>query len=189
LKLPDRDARMELAVAEARGSIAPQLHDLVAGIRLGHPLKRVVELRITRGVQRLPTEDAEVLATVCDGTVHAHTLTGDPVLSDRREIEVELGPAGDEALLAVIGEHLIGAGAVPSAVRSKFEHALGIKTATRATATTAGAVVVGYLAPARDWRGENGFTLDVLHEHEQQRASRAGRLVAADTSALATALD
>jgi inorganic triphosphatase YgiF len=146
LKLPDRDARMELAVAEATGAMPPQLRDVVAGIRLGRPLKRVVELRISRGVQRLLTEDGQVLATVSDDVVHAHTLTGESERTDWREIEVELGPAGDEALLAAIGEHLIGAGAAPSAVRSKFEHALGIKAATRAKAATAGAVVVGYLS-------------------------------------------
>lgn len=159
LKLPDRDARMELALPGGKGPVPKQLSDLVVGIRLGRPLKRVVDMRISRSVQRLLTEDGRVLAILSDDTVHADTLTGDPVMSQWREIKVELGDAGDEALLADIRRHLTGAGAVPSPILSKFEHGLGTEEAVDAEEglparsrkrkrkpVTAGSLVVRYLA-------------------------------------------
>ena len=154
LKLPDRDARMELALPGGKGPVPKQLSDLVVGIRLGRPLKRVVDMRISRSVQRLLTEDGRVLAVLSDDTVHADTLTGDPVISQWREIKVELGEAGDEALLADIGRYLTGAGAVPSPILSKFEHGLGTEEPLPARSrkrkpATAGSLVVRYLARQR----------------------------------------
>ena len=65
---------MELALPGGKGSVPKQLSDLVVGIRLGRPLKRVVDMRISRSVQRLLTEDGRVLAILSDDTVHADTL-------------------------------------------------------------------------------------------------------------------
>ncbi len=68
LKLPDREARMELAVPPRDGTVPGELRDLVVGVRLGRPLKRVVMLRISRNVQRLLTGDDRVLAVISDDT-------------------------------------------------------------------------------------------------------------------------
>lgn len=149
LKLPDREARTELAVPPRDGTVPKELRDLVAGVRLGRPLRRVVMLRISRNVQRLLTADDRVLAVVSDDTVRASTLDGVAALSQWREIEVELGEAGDEALLAAIGARLIGDGAVPSPIRSKLTRALAYEAPVIEPDATAGSVVIDYLAAQR----------------------------------------
>ena len=152
LKLPDREARMELAVPPRDGTVPKELRDLVVGVRLGRPLKRVVMLRISRNVQRLLTGDDRVLAVLSDDTVRASTLDGAWAVTEWREIEVELGEVGDEALLAAIGARLVRDGAVRSPIRSKLTRALGFSVALPDAVsedTTAGGVVVGYLAAQR----------------------------------------
>ena len=152
LKLPDREARMELAVPPRDGTVPKELRDLVVGVRLGRPLKRVVMLRISRNVQRLLTGDDRVLAVLSDDTVRASTLDGAWAVTEWREIEVELGEVGDEALLAAIGARLVRDGAVRSPIRSKLTRALGSSVALPDAVsddTTAGGVVVGYLAAQR----------------------------------------
>jgi CHAD domain-containing protein len=152
LKLPDREARMELAVPPRDGTVPKELRDLVVGVRLGRPLKRVVMLRISRNVQRLLTGDDRVLAVISDDTVRAITLGGVATPTEWREIEVELGEAGDEGLLAEIGARLVRDGAVPSPIRSKLTRALGLSVAQENTVsddTTAGGVVMSYLAVQR----------------------------------------
>jgi CHAD domain-containing protein len=149
LKLPDHEARMELAVPPRDGTVPKELRDLVVGVRLGRPLKRVVMLRISRNVQRLLTGDDRVLAVISDDTVRASTLDGVAMPTEWREIEVELGEAGDEALLAAIGACLVRDGAVPSPIRSKLTRALGLSVAQEDTVSddaTAGGVVMSYLA-------------------------------------------
>ena len=152
LKLPDREARMELALPPRDGTVPKELRDLVVGIRLGRPLKRVVMLRISRNVQRLLTDDDRVLAVVSDDTVRASTLDGGSAVTEWREIEVELGEAGDEALLAAIGARLVRDGAVASPIRSKLTRALGLSVTPQDAANdeqTAGGVVTSYLAAQR----------------------------------------
>jgi inorganic triphosphatase YgiF len=152
LKLPDREARMELAVPPRDGTVPKELRDLVVGVRLGRPLRRVVMLRISRSVQRLLTGDDRVLAVISDDTVRASTLDGIAASTGWREIEVELGEAGDEALLAAIGARLVRDGAVPSPIRSKLTRALGLSVAQEDAVsddTTVGGVVMSYLAAQR----------------------------------------
>ncbi len=151
LKLPDREPRTELTMPATNGSVPKDFRDLVVGIRLGLPLKRVVDLQISRIAHELLTDDGRVLATICDDTVRAD-VPGEAALGQWREVEVELGEAGDEALLAAIGESLTRAGAVPSAIDGKVAHSLGAgREAPTASgkAATAGGMVVADIAAQR----------------------------------------
>jgi CHAD domain-containing protein len=61
---------------------------------------------------------------VADDTVHVLSADAEGV-REWREVEVELGPAGDEQLLSVLGQRLREAGAEPSASVSKLARARG----------------------------------------------------------------
>jgi CHAD domain-containing protein len=70
--------------------------------------------------------DGTVLAELADDRVHAAAGGPTGLLSEWREAEIELGPAGDERLLARLGARLRAAGAQPSAYESKLARALDI---------------------------------------------------------------
>jgi len=124
LKMPDGDSRIEIALPPSAGGVPKELRDLVLGARRGQPLQRVATVEISRDVQRQLAADGRVLAVVSDDTVHANSALKPAVVSDWREVQVELGEVGDEALLAAIGARLIRAGAEPALIRSKLARAL-----------------------------------------------------------------
>jgi CHAD domain-containing protein len=126
LKLPDGQSRTEIRVAaSASRSVPRELSGLLLGIRRGRPLAANLTISTARTAHSLLDAKSQVLAEVADDTVHAE-VTADPQHdSEWREIEVELGPAGDERLLSLLGRRLRDAGAEPSTSASKAARALG----------------------------------------------------------------
>ena len=137
LKLPAGAARRELHLPLDRGSAgAPaELLDVVAGILGGARPGPVVTLRTRRVVVVLRDASGRALAEVADDTVIATAPAPEAGAASGerswREVEVELAD-GDEALLAAVGQVLVGAGARPSARASKLARALSSRLGTDA---------------------------------------------------------
>jgi len=168
LKVPAGVARTELR-ERLTDELPQRLLDLTLGVRGGRGLRPVAELRTERRVCRLLDADAALLAEVVDDRVHAAGTGAGAVVSDWREIEVELG-AGDEELLASIGALLQQAGATPAAYGSKLERALTtpVETAQEPAAPTVASAVQAYLGAqvAALLAGDVGLRRgeDVVHE-------------------------
>jgi CHAD domain-containing protein len=147
LKVPARIGRTELRWPPAEGApeeLASQLHPFVRG----RPLVEAVRLSVTRVRHRLCDEAGALRAEVALDDVRATGLGVDIRAPRWHEAEIELGPAGDDALLVEIGKTLTSAGAVPSTSRSKLARAVvGIGNEGVGTPrTSAGAVLVDYLS-------------------------------------------
>jgi CHAD domain-containing protein len=124
LKLPDGSSRTEIRVDSAARSVPRELNALLLGIRRGRRLSPTVTISTVRIAHQLLDASGVLLAEVADDAVRV--ISADAAgPSGWREIEVELGPAGDESLLAAVGQRLRAAGAEPSASRSKAARALG----------------------------------------------------------------
>ena len=159
LKVPTGDARTEIRL-EPTGShttVPKELAALVAGTRRGKALRHIVTVRTDRTVHRVANAAGELVVEVADDRVDAVAPgRSAATLSSWREIEAELGPAGDEDTLAVIGERLTRAGATASTSPNKVAKALGMPPgagqppATTGRKTTAGDVIRAYLAEQDD---------------------------------------
>jgi CHAD domain-containing protein len=126
LKLPAGAARTEVASAARSDTVPEELAEVVLGITRGQPFVPVAEVRTERAVTRLVGGDGRLLAEVADDRVSSMTLGEESRLDHWHEVEVELGEAGDEALLAAVGRRLIDAGAERAAHPSKLARALGL---------------------------------------------------------------
>ena len=126
LKLPSGAARTEVRSSARSRTVPKALADVVLGLTGGQPLQPVAEITTNRSVTRLLTADDGLLAEVADDRVSSLTLGGESRLDHWREVEVELGEAGDEAFLAAVGRRLTEAGAVPSTSPAKLARALGL---------------------------------------------------------------
>ena len=126
LKLPAGPARTEVASRSRARTVPAALGDIVLGVTRGQPLAPVAELTTRRQTTRLVGPGDVLLAEVADDRVSSTTLGEEARLDHWREIEVELGPGGDEALLAAVGRRLVEAGAEPSSHGSKLSRALGL---------------------------------------------------------------
>ena len=129
LKVPTGDARTEIRL-EPTGShttVPKELAALVAGTRRGKELRHIVTVRTDRTVHRITNAAGEVVVEVADDQVDAVAPgRGAATLSSWREIEAELGPAGTQDTLTVIGERLTQAGATASTSPNKVAKALGV---------------------------------------------------------------
>lgn len=125
LKLPAGSARTEIRVASRASSVPRTLSDLLLGVRRDQALVPTVGLSTTRRSHLLLDAQGLSLAEVADDTVHVSEQDGSPFAADWREVEVELGPAGDDNLLSTLGQRLVAAGATPSLSNSKSSRALG----------------------------------------------------------------
>lgn len=128
LKLPSGPARTEIGSRARSRTVPAALADAVLGLTRGQPLTPVAELSTTRSVTRLLDAEGRLRAEVADDRVSSTTLGDEARLDHWREVEVELGEAGDEDLLAVIGKRLVAAGAEPAGHASKLARALGLAT-------------------------------------------------------------
>lgn len=130
LKLPAGPARTELQIPAESRAVPRELSTLLLGVRQGRRLVPVVTLETTRISHVLPAADGGVRAEIADDTVRVVPAPSAPDLEASaptgwREVEVELGPAGDSDLLEALGRRLIEAGAEASASVSKSTRALG----------------------------------------------------------------
>jgi CHAD domain-containing protein len=125
LKLPTDDARVEIQADSRSSSVPRELSDLVKGIRLGQRLAPAARLETTRRRHEVLDGAGGLIAEVADDEVRATPLHEGLEPSAWHEVEVELGPAGDEASLTQIGRALKKAGFRSAAYRSKYDRAVG----------------------------------------------------------------
>ncbi len=152
MKVPADKARTELTLPPAdREAVPDELATLVTGVALGKPLHEVAALSTVRRTQRLLDRGEQLLAEVADDLVHA-TVAGDvAVVSEWREVDVELGDGGGKSRRAKVatkvGKCLTKAGARPSPHASKLDRALAANQHARAAdaRATAERVLTEYL--------------------------------------------
>ncbi len=175
LKVPVGDSRTELGLplSAARTRVPSKLADLVAGVTLGAPLVPLVTVHTERRRQRWTTPDGELLAEIADDDVKAAAPDAPTdVWSAWRELEVEIGPAGDESLLDSVSDLLLEAGAAAGTSANKVAKALGGPPERNPSAEdgTAGRAVLDYLAEqhaavlAGDLGLRTGTGDDVVHD-------------------------
>ncbi|MCU1659389.1 MAG: hypothetical protein JWO57_4045 [Pseudonocardiales bacterium] len=126
LKVPAGVARTEIRLPPTPGSAVPkELRDLTRGIRRDRPLRPVAILDTTRRATRIIDENGDPIVEIADDSVRATVMGAAALISEWREIEVELG-TGDEHLLSRIGKRLRRAGAEPATSGSKIARALAL---------------------------------------------------------------
>jgi CHAD domain-containing protein len=144
LKVPEGKARSEIRVPDGSVAVPDELACLVRGVSLGRPLAEIARVRTERTVRRIRGSDESVVIEVADDQVHAAALGAEAVLTQWREIEVELG-SGDEADLDGVRKRLVRAGARPSESSSKLARALDTQPDDEPATATCGRVVTDYL--------------------------------------------
>ncbi|MFC0038414.1 CHAD domain-containing protein [Actinomadura rayongensis] len=195
LKLPaGPSARREHHAPPGLGDAVPtELAGLVLARTRGLPLVPVAAIDTERTARLLLDATGAELAEVADDAVtgRADTSTGTDDTIAWREIEVELGGAGDGALLEAAGERLRAAGARDAASPSKLARVLmgriapspaevARREARGRPPTTAGDVLLAYLARLVDelLRRDPGARLaDEEDVHDMRVATRRLRSV------------
>ena len=166
LKIPAGEARTEVQSQAAPGALPSALRRRVAGVVGDDTVGPVATIRTNRRATRIRNTADALVVEIADDRV-----TGTPAGADAydvvwREVEVELGPAGDEDDLdAVVG---LFDGARPAAIERKITHVLGRAPATvpdglpgvvvRYVRDQCAAVLVG------DVRLRDDPTPDVVHD-------------------------
>jgi CHAD domain-containing protein len=127
LKLPAGSGRTEVRLPPEAGQdeVPDELRALVRGLAGGLPLRPVATLDTVRSRSRILDGAGQLLAELADDQVTASAPGASATVLSWREVEVELGPAGTEKLLAGIGRRLVRSGARPATGPSKLAHALG----------------------------------------------------------------
>lgn len=116
-------ARREITVS-GRGDVVPKrFADAARGWALGRALRPVARVRTLRTSLPLCNGAGSVLASLDDDAVTV--LRGRRVLARFRELEVELAPGADPAILAAVDKRLRGAGAEKVQQIPKLSRALG----------------------------------------------------------------
>ncbi|HEV2929895.1 MAG TPA: CYTH domain-containing protein, partial [Propionibacteriaceae bacterium] len=121
LKVTEGPARTEYQ-SRARGPRVPQaLNRLLAGVLAGQELGEVATITTTRFATRLRDQHGALVVEVADDHVAGATI-GEVARLDRwREVEVELGPSGDETLLTKITKVFRKADARPATLQRKLD--------------------------------------------------------------------
>lgn len=146
LKLPAGLARTEIRSGSRGRAVPKALADPLYGVRGGRELTPIANIATTREVLRLVDAAGELMAEIADDQVESSTLGAESTLRSWREVEVELGPSGDEQLLQSVGDRLVEWGARRSTSPSKLVHALGTTPEPEQDDATVGGLVRTYLA-------------------------------------------
>ena len=151
VKVPNGQARTELRVGRTgNDTVVPaELADLLVGVRRRRSLRHAVTVSTDRHTRRVLTGAGPVVE-VADDRLRAVLPGGGSaaVLTQWREIEAELGPAGSEKVLAAVDARLAKAGAARSAASNKVARALGTTAdpdGKRPKLRTAGEVITAFL--------------------------------------------
>ena len=121
LKVTDGPARTEFQ-SRARGQRVPEaLNRLLTGVLVGQELAEVATITTTRHATRLQDQHGALVVEVADDHVSGATISEVARLDRWREVEVELGPAGDETLLTKITKVFRKADARPAKVQRKLD--------------------------------------------------------------------
>ena len=142
LKVPTRAARTEISLPRHAGAGVPErLRELLLGVLRDRPLRPVAVIGTERGRHRL-LEGGRLLLEIADDRVQGTALGDRAVITSWREVEAELGPAGDEQLLQRAAILLRAAGGTPLEALSKLARTVGIPP--RPTPSEATAAVGDY---------------------------------------------
>jgi CHAD domain-containing protein len=121
LKVTEGPARTEYR-STARGPRVPaSLARRLAGVLAGRELGEVATITTTRSATRLLDGQGTLLAEVADDRVSGAGIGEVATLSRWREVEVELGPGGDEDLLTTITKVFKKADAHPAPLQRKLD--------------------------------------------------------------------
>jgi CHAD domain-containing protein len=125
LKVPSGGARTEFRSQARSDTIPVALSRRLAGLLAGRTLHPVATINTTRRVTRLIDEAGQLLLEVADDTVVGTSADDQESEKRWREVEAELGPAGEEADLEAVSELFEQSGARPVAGRLKLDRLLG----------------------------------------------------------------
>jgi CHAD domain-containing protein len=127
LKLPAGADHTKVEIqTDGRSSTVPrELSELVKGIRLGQRLTATARLDTTRTRHEILDPSGELIAEVAEDDVSATPLLDGGEPSAWREVEVELGPAGDDATLKLFRRALKQSGFGEASYGSKYARAVG----------------------------------------------------------------
>jgi CHAD domain-containing protein len=154
LKLPvgaERREEITVPLGQATYLVPAELAELVIARTRGDHLVPVAHIATTRRASELLDVDDRPIATLTDDHVTAEAIGPSARLDAWREVEVEIGLAGDEKALDAITEALEAAGIRRASTGSKLRRILGERLREAAEPepgrkATAGEVVVRYLA-------------------------------------------
>ena len=125
LKVPSGTARTELQSGSRAKTLPATLTKGVAGLLASEGLDPIATILTTRTAYRLLNADGELILEIADDQVESGPPNGESKLHSWREVEVELGPAGNQKDLKRARKLLQAAGATPSTTRTKLDRALG----------------------------------------------------------------
>ena len=144
LKVSDGPTRTEFQ-SRARGARLPQaLSRRLAGVLVGRELAEVATITTLRHTTRLLDQDGGVAVEIADDRVTGATIGNATKLDRWREVEVELGPAGDEEILTKIAKVLGRADAQPAKVQRKLDRLVDLGE-SEPTGDKLGLAVAGYV--------------------------------------------
>jgi CHAD domain-containing protein len=125
LKVPNGTSRTELQSGSRARKLPAALANGVTGLQAGEKLDPVATVLTTRTAYRVVNADDELVLEIADDQVDSGLPDGKSPLHSWRELEVELGPAGNQKDLKKARKLLTAAGATPSTMRTKLDRALG----------------------------------------------------------------
>jgi CHAD domain-containing protein len=123
LKIPADEARTEVHSNAVAGRLPEALRRRIAGVVGDDAVGPVATIRTTREATRIHDADGAVVVEVADDRVSGTATGADAYDVVWREVEVELGAAGDEDDLDAVTD--LFDGARPAAVQRKITHVLG----------------------------------------------------------------
>ena len=178
LKVPNGTARTELQSGSRAKTLPSALADGVEGLLAGESLGHVATIVTTRTAHRILDADGQLVLEIADDQVQSGPPNGESALHSWHEVEVELGPAGNEKDLKRARELLQAAGASPSPSKTKLDRALGPASVDGQISAvgldTIGELVAGYLAVQCDVLASNdvGMRTGAPEVHQTRVAAR-----------------
>ena len=121
LKIAEGPARIELQSRAQGGRVPESLTRRLDGVLAGQELGQVATITTTRCASRLLDRQGSLLAEVADDRVSGTGIGEVAALERWREIEVELGPAGNEELLTKITKMFRKVDAHPAPLQRKLD--------------------------------------------------------------------
>jgi CHAD domain-containing protein len=97
----------------------------VEGLLAGENLDAVAAIKTIRTAYRVVNADGDLVLEIADDQVESGPPDGESMLHSWREVEIELGPAGNNKDLKRARKLILTAGASPNASKTKLDRALG----------------------------------------------------------------
>ena len=129
LKVTDGPARTEFQSRAKNPRLPEGLHRRIAGVLAGEELTEVATISTTRQATRLRDQHSALVVEIADDQVSGATLGDSRTLDRWREVEVELGPAGDEDVLTKITKIFRRTDARPAKQQRKLDRLITVNGA------------------------------------------------------------